>query len=236
MTHVQESRDLLIKGGTALIAGSLINILRVVPVFLSEGVSPDTFPPHDVDQIIFAAQLEAWTSSHAMALFGTVLLMFGVAVFARNAADRSGAAPGLMAQVGVTMSMGLLSLALISDGVVLPTLIDRLSDGGLAGITDNSGLIIYAHLIATTIGGLAATILLISGIFLGITLRSAYRANVLGWIGIAIGGLSLTGYLSGILSLNITATLHLTGPLTLLMFLYLSAIGVTLLRTAPQAP
>jgi hypothetical protein len=50
--------------------------------------------------------------------------------------------------------------------VVLPTLIDRPKVAPGLGSTSNSGLIIYAHLIATTIGGLAATILLISGIFL----------------------------------------------------------------------
>lgn len=234
MTIIKTSDDLTRKAGFALILGSLINILRVIPVFLSDGVSAESFPPHSVEDIIFAAQLPVWTITHAMTLWGAILLIFGIAVFARNASSHDQAASGLMAQVSVTLSMVLLSIALISDGLVLPAIIERLTLFGNTGVADNGGLIIYAHLIATSLGGFAATILLISGVFLGITLIRAFKAKILGMFGIAIGGLSLIGYLTGILDLNITATLHITGPLTLLMFLYLITIGVLLLRTTRQ--
>lgn len=153
--------------------GSLISVLRVVPIFLSGGVSSENFPPHSVADITFAAQLPVWTVTHAMTLAGTVLLIFGITVFARNAALLQQAAPGLMAQVGVTLSMVLLSIALISDGLVFPAITDRLTHLGDTGIADNGGLILYAHLIATNLGGFAATILLTSGIVIGITLIRA---------------------------------------------------------------
>lgn len=77
--------------------GNLINVLRVVPVFLSDGVSSENFPPHSVADITYAAQLPVWTVTHATTFAGTVLLIFGSAVFARNATLRQQAAPGLMA-------------------------------------------------------------------------------------------------------------------------------------------
>lgn len=69
--------------------------------------------------------------------------------------------------------MVLISIALISDGLVLPAIIERLAHLGDTGIADNGGLILYAHLIATSLGGFAATILLISGILIGFTLIRA---------------------------------------------------------------
>lgn len=223
------------KAGVALIFGSLINILRVVPIFLSEGVTSDNFPPHTAEDIVFTAQLPLWTSTHAMALVGSILIIFGIAVFARAAQERGQAAPSLMAQIGVTFSMFLLSLGLVSDGLILPMVIEKLTQMDGVIFAENGALIQYAHIFATSFGGVAATILLLSGIFLGITLVRAFEAKIFGAIGIAIGALSLVGYVTGILSLNITSTLHFTGPLTILMLIYLGAIGVMLLRISPPS-
>lgn len=231
----QSIAELTRKGGIALILGSLINLLRVVPIFLSDGVSSENFPPQTAEDIAFAAQLPLWTITHVLALFGVVLMILGVTAFARAAEVRGETEPGLMAQIGVTLSMILLTLGLVSDGIILPLLIEKLTNDGGVDLVTHGPLIEYAHLFATSFGGIAATILLISATFIGITLLRAFDGRILGGLGIAIGSVSLLGYITGVLSLNITPSLHLTGPLTVLMFLYLIAVGAYLLRHSPHS-
>lgn len=45
-------RDLIRKGGLALILGGLLNILREIPIAMSEGVTPDNFSPHTLANIM----------------------------------------------------------------------------------------------------------------------------------------------------------------------------------------
>ncbi len=223
-------RELTRKGGIAMILGSLINLLRVVPIFLSDGVTSENFPPQSAADIAFAAQLPLWAVTHAAALIGVVLMILGAIAFARAAEANGQTEPGLMAQIGITLSMILLTLGLVSDGLILPLLIERLMDDAGLDLVESGSLIEYAHLFATSFGGIAATFLLISAMFLGITLLRAFETKILGGLGIGIGIVSLLGYITGVLNLNMTSSLHLTGPLTALMFFYLIAVGVFLLR------
>ena len=54
--------------------------------------------------------------------------------------------------------------------------------------------------------------------------------RTLGYAGIALGGLSLIGFATGFLDIIITDGIGRVGPLSLLMFVYLIAVGYALVR------
>lgn len=223
------------KAGLALILGALLNITRIIPIILSDKVTLDNFPPHGLQDTMLFSQLSGWSISHIMALVSAPLLVFGMAVLASNARERDQFGPALMAFIGVSISMMLYLIAAVTDGFVLPQLVNNLSPAFETVPTQAGLLVETVHLFATTLAGVGAATVLITAFFLGITLLRGFGAKIGGGFGILLGIICLIGYATGFLNLNITSGLKYVGPLTIAMFAYLIATGVLLMRTESQS-
>ena len=227
MANIETPESLVKKGGLALLIGGLLNILRVVPIALSDGVTSENFPPQTVSDIILFSQFPVWQVSHVLALIAAILLIFGITVLMKAVEQRGQAGPALMTRIILGFSMVLFMIAFVSDGLVLSFTVEKL---GAETLGLNHALIEYVHIVALSFAGMSAALMLGSGLFLGIALIRAFDARALGGIGLALGLISLLGYASGLLSLNFTKTIHLVGPLVVLMFLYFAVLGIQMLR------
>lgn len=218
------------KAGIALMIGAVISMFRVLPIVLSNGVTGDNFPPESVDEIVFFSQLQGWHVSHVLLLVLLPLLVFGVAVLARDVAGSGQASAGLMALIGTSFSTMLFFVATVLDGFVLPVVTDGVAVGGAISDSSAAGLATFTHETASIFGGTASALLLITATFIGIGLARGLESPKLGAIGIGIGVISTIGYLSGILDLNISDGFDRVGPVLMAMFVYLFAVGVATLR------
>lgn len=224
------TNDLTKKAGVALILGAVVSISRVLPIVLSDGVTGDNFPPESLKEVVFFSLLQGWHVSHALILVLIPLLVFGVGVFARDAAAKYQASAGLMALIGTTFSMILFAVATVLDGFVLPAVTDDIVVAEAAGNAHGEALALFTHEAASIFGGTASAVLLITALFIGIALMRGFGARWLGGIGIVLGVLSALGYLTGFLNLNISDGFGRVGPLLMGSFFYLLAVGIVMLR------
>ena len=223
-------KDLTRKAGIALVLGAIISIFRVLPIVLVEGATRDNFPPETLDEIMLFSQTQGWHISHVLILVLVPLLVFGTGVFARDSAQKGQASAGIMALIGTTFSMILFSVATVLDGFVLPAVVGHTSVSELAGDTHYGILTLFTHEVASIFGGTASAVLLITAFFFGIALLRGFENRWLGIAGMILGALSLVGYLTRILELNISESFGRVGPLLMLMFFYLLAIGIVTLK------
>lgn len=230
MISLETPHDLARTGGIALILGGLLNILRAIPIAVSDGVTANNFPPHTVEDIMLFSQFPVWRGSHMVALVAAILLIFGVTALTKAATARGQAAPALMTQVALSFSMVLFMVAFTSDGLVLSFTVEKLQYLGPDVVASSHALIEYIHIVALSFAGVSAAVMLGASIFLGITLIRAFGATLLGGFGVGLGAVSMLGYFTGILSLNFTKTIQFVGPLAMLMFLYFAVIGLQMLR------
>ncbi|MEM7126768.1 MAG: hypothetical protein AAF702_10610 [Chloroflexota bacterium] len=224
------TNELTKKAGIALILGALISIFRVLPIVLSDGVTGDNFPPESLEDVVFFSQLQGWHISHVLILVLIPLLIFGVAVFARDAAENGQASAGIMALIGLTLSMVLFSVATVLDGFVLPAVTADIGEAALTGDSHSGALALFTHEAASIFGGTASALLLITALFIGIALLHGLGAQWLGGLGVVLGILSTLGYLIGVLNLNISDGFSRVGPLLMLIFFYLLAVGIAMVR------
>lgn len=220
-------KDLTKKAGIALILAALISIFRVLPIVLSSGVTRENFPPESLQDIVFFSQLQGWHISHVLILIIIPLFVFGTAVFAYEAAENGQASAGIMAFIGTTVSMILFSIATVLDGFALPAIARHINATELASSDTGFGaLTLFTHEVASIFGGTATAFLLITALFFGIALLRGIGNRWLGIGGIILGMVSVIGYLTRILELNISDSFGRVGPLLMLMFFYLLAVGI----------
>ncbi len=222
-------KDLTRKAGIALILGAIISIFRVLPIVLAEGATRDNFPPETLDEIMLFSQTQGWHISHVLILVVVPLLVFGAGVFARDSVQKGQASAGMMAFIGTGFSMILFSVATVLDGFALPAVVQHISTAESASDTYGT-LTLFTHEVASIFGGTASAILLITALFFGIALLRGFENRWLGIAGIILSGLSAIGYLTRILELNISDSFGRVGPLLMLMFLYLLAVGIVTLK------
>lgn len=219
------------KAGIALIAGAVISILRVVPIVASDGVTRDNFPPETVEDIVFFAQLQGWHISHVLIFVLIPLFLFGISGLASEAARSGQQSAGRMAAIGTSISMGLFAIATVLDGFVLPALAEEIEQNNLSPDSHTAALTLFTHETASIFGGVASGFLLITALFIGIALLKGLEVRPLGIIGVVIGLTSTIGYLTGLLAVNISDDFGRVGPLLMIMFIYLLAVGAQLTRT-----
>lgn len=217
-------------GGVALIAGAVLNITRVPPIMLSEGVSRANFPPHGLVDTVYVTSLYSWHISHIMAIISVPLLLLGLLVLSGVLADKGQRNAGLAALFGIGSGAALYFFAAVIDGIVLPSHIRNMTDLIDTNPELAEALIDRTHLFATAFGGIAAPMMLISAVFLGKGQLLGFKNKLLGYFGIALGIVGLAGYVTGFLPLNISDAITRVGPLMLLFFVYLIIHGVALMR------
>lgn len=125
------------KGGIALIAGALLNITRMIPVYADQGVTSENFPPHAIEDTIYVTQLYAWHLSHIMALVSVPLLAFGFVTLFGELKNLGAVAQGLAALVGGITSFVLYLIGAITDGLILPSVVRTHLTLNSAGLWQN---------------------------------------------------------------------------------------------------
>lgn len=70
------NRTTLKFGASALVAGTALNVLRMLPIFLSDGFSFDELPPSNAAEAVKSATLSGWYLSHVMAIVSVPLIIF----------------------------------------------------------------------------------------------------------------------------------------------------------------
>jgi hypothetical protein len=212
-------------GGFALLAGALLNMTRMIPTVLSDGFSRDILPPKTVDDLIIFTKLSGFAPSHMMALFSTPLLIFGITVLFKVLWEQGQRVSGLAGLVLANSGFVLYLLAAITDGIVLPGIINEFAADPLGGEIAIS----VVHSFATGLAGAGAALILFGVGFIGFGFFRAKHA-IFGALGVLIGAIAFIGYITSILKLDFIESFQILGPLMMLTFAYLLANGLYLVR------
>jgi len=215
--------------GIALIVGAILQITRMIPIAMSDGIKMlENFPPHNLNDTLFAAQASGWHISHMMVFIASPLLLLGFYGAYKIARKQSDSPIGTLGFMGLAIGIMLYTIGACIDGLTLAELAHKVSEATGAEKEQLGVSATVIHELAISFGGPSFAFLLISTGFLGFALNSAKEFKAFSWIAIAIGVLSTLGYLTGILDILVTDSFMLTGGLTMLMFFFYLGLGIKL--------
>lgn len=206
--------------------GAILQIIRMMPIAMSDGITMlENFPPHNLVDTVFAAQLTGWYVSHIMVFIAIPLLMVGFYGLYQLIKKQKQYSISVLGLVLIFIGLILYVIGAVIDGLMLPEIASQFEQS-TGNEKERLGVLINSmHHLAICFGGPSFTHLLSGTGLLGITLRKLKGFNWLGIIGMVIGGVALVGYLTGILDLLVTKSFLLTGGLTMLMFVYYLILG-----------
>lgn len=224
-------------GALALAVGTLLNMIRMAPIFLSDGFSFDEFPPNpeDAAEVAKTALLGGWYVSHVFAIVSVPFIVFGFySIYrSRTRGDDSVATTVTLAGVfGIATSAMLYLIAAVLDGVALGKAAHVYRDS-TGTKQESAGVVLTGiHETAASFGGhFMAGALISTGIFaLGLAL--ANRTSIFPKLGIAFGTIGIIGTVSGILDLSFQERFPLLGGLVGLMMMWWLALSIMTIRGA----
>lgn len=218
--------------GIGLILGGFLQITRMMPIALSDGIRMlDNFPPHNLADTLLAASASGWHLSHIMVFMATPLLMTGFYGLYKLVNEKKKSNVAILALIVLSVGLILYNIGAVIDGLFLPVVGQEVAEAvGSAKETWNV-LATYTHELAVNFGGLAFAHLLLGTGLLGLAVNQLEEFKIFSIAGIIIGTIALIGYLTGILDLMVTGSFMLTGGLTMLMFIYYFSLGIKLFRT-----
>lgn len=225
-------------GAGALVAGTALNLLRMLPIFLSGGFSFDELPPSNAAEAAKTATLSGWYLSHVMAIVSIPLLIFGfltIYQWIRDTSDNPAAERVTFAGFfGITTGLILYLVAAVTDGIALRKAADHYFDAAEAERETAGAILMSIHETAASFGGhFMAAALISTGIFaLGMLL--ARCATVVAKIGIAIGVLGLVGSVTGLLDLSFQERFPLLGGIVAVMMIWWIALAYTSVHQVVQ--
>lgn len=218
--------------GIGLLIGGFLQMIRMMPIALSDGIRMlDNFPPHNLADTLLAAGASGWHLSHIMVFLATPLLMTGFYGLYKLVNKQQPSNVAILALIVLSIGLILYNIGAVIDGLFLPIVGQEVAEA--AGNTKEiwSVLAIYTHEFAVNFGGLAFAHLLLGTGLLGLAVNQLEEFKIFGIVGMGIGTVALIGYLTGILDLMVTGSFMLTGGLTMLMFIYYFSLGIKLFRT-----
>jgi len=217
--------------GIGLIVGAILQITRMIPIAMSDGIKMlENFPPHSLEETLFAAKLNGWFISHIMVFIATPLLMIGFYGLYKLIKNQAKFNVGVLGLFIIFLGLLLYTIGAVIDGFLLPELAHRF-DAANGNEKEQLGVIINAmHHLAICFGGPSFTHLLLGTGFLGIALKDIKGFKIYGILAMVIGAIAFLGYITGILDLLVTKSFMLTGGLTTLLFFYLLAVGIRIFR------
>lgn len=216
-------------GGIALIIGAFLNLTRVLPIYLTEGINMDNFSPKNLEQTIFAAQLGSYYISHIMALIAAPLLIYGFYALYEELKTHNQKSTALAGLIGLSLGLVLYTVGVVVDGLLLPGIVEHSLSASGAEQTAIRANISFGHAMAVSFGGIGfATMLLTIGFF-GLGVLRGFERKILGVLGVAVSALSALGFLTGLFDLHFTKNFMVLGGLTSFMFLLLLMMGVVML-------
>ncbi len=228
---ISEMKNLTKIGGVALITGAILQITRMIPIAMSDGIKMmENFPPHNLEDTLFAAQATGWHISHMMVFIASPLLFFGFYEAYKLSKVNSTNNIGLLGLIGLAIGIILYTIGACIDGLTLAELSHRVSvaTGSEKDILGQTAIVI--HELAISFGGPAFAFLLISTGFLGLSFLNLNGFKLISYIAIAIGVISTLGYLLGVLDIMVTDSFIITGGLTMFMFFFYLGLGIKMLK------
>lgn len=217
--------------GTALIVGGFLQMTRMIPIAVSDGIKMfENFPPNNVEDTIRAATASGWLVSHIMVFISSIFLISGFYGLSQKLKKNGQDKAVTFSFIGLSIGFIIYNIGAVIDGLFLPVVSHEFLDSIASEKKYWSVLIGYTHEFAISFGGLAFAHLLLSTGLLGIALYRIKEFKLFGIIGLVIGSVAFIGYITGILDLMVTGSFFLTGGLTMLMFIFFFALGTKLIR------
>ena len=142
-------------GGLAIIMGAVLNLTRLIPIFLNEQINFQTFPPETVAQVTETSLLPGWIMSHVMGFISVPLLIIGFITLYKGFSDHKQGEVGLAAIVFGGIGMLFYGVGVWIDGLLLPQTAETLLAASAADQATATMLQTYTHTMATTFGGLS---------------------------------------------------------------------------------
>jgi len=231
------TRDRL--GVLALVIGTALNMLRMGPIFVSDGFQIDFLPPGNPDDLATVATLGGWYVSHVMAVLSVPFLIYGFfavyQIVTRNTDSAVAERLTLASVFGMATGLLLYLVAAILDGVAVPRAVEHFL-GSTGAERETASVVMTAiHETAASFGGhFMATTLFSTGL-LGLGLYKLGRNRIHSLIGVAIGLVSLVGFVSGVIDVTFQERFPLLGGFVGLMMMWWIALAVLLHRELKSA-
>ena len=226
-------------GLLALLAGTALNMLRMAPIFVSDGFEVDQLPPGNPDDLATVATLSGWYVSHVMAILSVPLLVYGFVTVYRMVTDATSDPVAervtLAGVFGLATGLTMYLVAAVLDGVGVPRAVEHFLDSNGTEREAASTVMTALHETAASFGGhFMATVLFSSGL-LGLGLVKLGRHRTLGIVGLAIGVVALAGFVSGIIDVTFQERFPLLGGFVGMMMVWWVALAVRLGRAQVAA-
>lgn len=218
--------------GLGLIIGTILQITRMIPIILSNGVTLlQNFPPHNTEDSVFVSTTVGWLPSHLMVFLATPFLLvgfYGLFKVIKNTSEKSKF--GYFGVVILLFGLILYTIGAVIDGLTLTDVSKHYL--ALEGDSKNQldAIVYFTHRLAVSFGGTAFAHLLIGTGVLGLGLMHTKYFKTFGIVALLIGIISLLGYLFGVLDLLINTNFLLTGGLTIMMFVFYLVLGLKIFK------
>lgn len=223
--------------GIGLIVGAVLQITRMIPIAASNGIKMlENFPPHTVEETLFAAKAAGWRISHIMVFISVPFFIAGFYGVYQFVQVQARSKIITIAMSGFLVGLILYTIGAVIDGLFLATVADNVQAASGNAVEILQELTEYTHHFAVSFGGLSFAHLLLSTGVLGFSIRELKDFKIIGVAGMIIGFIALAGYLTGILDLLVTSSFLLTGGLTMIMFIYFVMLGIKLLKIKNYDP
>lgn len=221
-------------GNIGFIIGGILNVLRIFPILLTEGVTPEQIPPHTLADTVFISQTKAYLLSHVMALLATPFVIVGFYNLFKGinlSHNKVAVQTGIVALASLTIGQLLYSIGLIIDGFTLPELIKEFISKGGNESSDLATVIMAIHHLAMSFAGIGFFTLLLGTGVIGVALYNSSFNRALSFAPITIGVLAMIGYITGILDPMIANSFEFTYGLLTFTYIYYMIVGINQLRT-----
>ena len=189
-------------GGILSIIGAVLNLTRLVPIFLNEQITLETFPPETVTQVTETSLLPGWQLSHIMGFVSVPLLIIGFISLYQSLSNHNQREVGLSAIVFLSIGMLFYGIAVGLDGLLLPQTAENI----LASVDTEQPTAImlqtYTHSLALMFGGLSLVGTLPGVALMGFGLSRGFGRHVIGLIGVLYGVLGIIGLFIGIIDIH----------------------------------
>ena len=219
-------------GLLALVIGTGLNMLRMAPIFLSDGFERTLLPPKGAVDIAAVALLDGWYLSHVMAVVSVPFLIYGfVAVYqlvSSRATDAVGERTVLAGVFGLATGLALYLVAAVLDGVAVPRAAEHFLAAGDLDRAATSAVMTGLHETAASFGGHFMAAAMISTGLLAVGLVRLGHRTLHSLTGALLGAVGLVGSVTGVLDLSFQERFPLLGALVGVMMIWWVALAIAL--------
>lgn len=221
--------DLRMAGSFMVLAGLLL-ITRLAPIFanLPEGLTD--FPPANTGQLAMLAahNTSGYHISHLMALLAMPLLWIGFLAHYQRLSEKGLVRRSIIGMTGISMGAGLFSIALLSDGFLMPfvshefmspQLLDKNTAEMLVAITHKLSLSFFTPAMFSFYVGF--------GFFASPFAHGHMHNKWFGFAGIALANIGVFGFMLKGENFNL---MPLGGLVMMATFFWVLALGISALR------